>query len=119
MKYRKLTEKGDYSFGLNKDDYIVGKEAITQAIKTKLLLFYGEWWEDISIGIPIFQSILGQVKDQNVKIAIDNLVSQRILEIPEVTRIVEIKTEFDRRNVTMSIKCLVNEELEIETEVIL
>ena len=54
MKYRKQLANGDYSFGNNIQDFYTGQEAIAQAIKTKILLFYGEWWEDISQGIPMF-----------------------------------------------------------------
>ena len=53
MKYRKLDENGDYSFGNNSLDFISDADAIAQAIKTKILLFYGEWWENTAIGIPM------------------------------------------------------------------
>lgn len=43
MKYRKLDNTGDYSFGSGLTDFVENKEAIAQAIKTKILLFYGEW----------------------------------------------------------------------------
>ena len=44
MKYRKLDNNGDYSFGSGFSDFVYDKNAIAQAIKTKILLFYGEWW---------------------------------------------------------------------------
>ena len=58
MKYRKLDENGDYVFGNNSYDYIEKDEAIAQAIKTKLYLFYGEWWEDISLGLQFIETAL-------------------------------------------------------------
>ena len=46
MRYRKLTETGDYSFGNGSLDYISGVAAIAQAVKTRIMLFLAEWWED-------------------------------------------------------------------------
>ena len=54
MKYRKLTSTGDYSFGNNMNDFVEGSEAIAQAIKTRVLLFYREWWESV-LWIPSFR----------------------------------------------------------------
>ena len=71
MKYRKLDNNGDYSFGSGFSDFVYDKNAIAQAIKTKILLFYGEWWEQIDDGIPMFQSILGAYDTESVEIISD------------------------------------------------
>ena len=84
LKYRRLTSTGDYSFGSGGNNYASGNEAVAQAIKTKLLLFYGEWWENLGEGIPMFQSVLGQTNPETIKSSLSMLVEQRIMEIEEV-----------------------------------
>lgn len=104
MKYRKLTSTGDYSFGSGGNDYADGNEAVAQAIKTKLLLFYGEWWENLGEGIPMFQSVLGQTNPDTIKSSLSILVEQRITEIEEVDSVKNIKIDYDRRNRTISME---------------
>jgi hypothetical protein len=53
--------------------------AVAQAIQTRLLLFQGEWWENLSAGTPMFQSILGAPgtpRSQQVMAGLLNLVVQ-------------------------------------------
>ena len=104
MKYRKLTSTGDYSFGSGGNDYADGNEAVAQAIKTKLLLFYGEWWEDFGEGIPMFQSVLGQTNPETIKSSLSMLVEQRIVEVEEVDSVKNIKIDYDRKNRTISME---------------
>ncbi len=54
MIYRKLDENRDYIFGRGKNAYPEGADAVAQAIKSRLLLLYSEWWEDLEDGLPIF-----------------------------------------------------------------
>lgn len=104
LKYRKLTSTGDYSFGSGCNNYADGNEAVAQAIKTKLLLFYGEWWENLGEGIPMFQSVLGQTNPDTIKSSLSMLVEQRITEIEEVDSVKNIKIDYDRRNRTISME---------------
>lgn len=103
MKNRKLTSTSDYSFGAGMNDYISGDEAIGQAVKTKILLFYGEWWEDISIGIPMFQSFIGQINSQTLKASLSDMLEKRILEVEGVQSVKNIDIEMDNQTRTMSV----------------
>lgn len=104
MKYRKEKEyTNDYSFGYNQKDFISGNEAIVQAIKTKILLFANEWWENLGIGIPMFQSILGQTNRDNIRLSAQYLVKKRVLEVEEVARVNSIYAEIDDRNLIISV----------------
>lgn len=109
MKARKLTSSGDYSFGTNDQDYISGVEATAQSIRTKVLLFYGEWWENLGIGIPMFQSLIGQVNPENLKISASLLITDRIKEIPEVVSVDEVVVERIGRSLYFSIKVTTDE----------
>lgn len=103
MKYRKLDENGDYVFGNNSYDYIEKDEAIAQAIKTKLYLFYGEWWEDISLGLPMFQSILGQVSNNNLRQTVTLLCAEQISLVEGVTSVDSISVDISARKLGLTI----------------
>ena len=103
MKYRKLDENGDYIFGHNSFDYIEKDEAIAQAIKTKLYLFYGEWWEDISLGLPMFQSILGQVSNNNLRQTVILLCAEQISLVEGVTSVDSISVDISARKLGLTI----------------
>lgn len=117
MKYRKQTKDGDYSFGNNSQDFLSGQEAIAQAIKTKVLLFYGEWWEDISEGIPMFQSIVGQTNKSNVANALELLLNERILEVLGVLVVNEITANISQRSIYVYIRCTTENNKQVEVEV--
>ncbi len=103
MKYRKLDENGDYTFGNNTFDFIDKDEAIAQAIKTKLYLFYGEWWEDISLGLPMFQSILGQVSNDNLRQTVILLCAEQINLVEGVTSVDSISVDISARKLGLTI----------------
>lgn len=103
MKYRKLDENGDYVFGNNSYDYIEKDEAIAQAIKTKLYLFYGEWWEDISLGLPMFQSILGQVSNNNLRQTVILLCAEQINLVEGVTSVDSVSVDISARKLGLTI----------------
>lgn len=58
--------------------------AVAQIIQQKLKLLMGEWWENTSLGLPLFQSILGQFTSTAV---ISQLIQNQILSTPYVTGI--------------------------------
>lgn len=77
MKYRRLDINHDYVFGSGKSDYLSDVDAVAQAIKTRLLLFLGEWWEDQEDGLPMWQSILGVMGAKQE--TVDRLIQERIM----------------------------------------
>lgn len=119
MKYRRQTETGDYVFGNNNNDYVSGNYAVGYAIKSKILLFYGEWWEDIGVGIPMFQSIIGQVKSEALKNSIQMLLSDRIKEVEEVAAVNKVEVEFNQRYLECSVSVTTTNNEVVEVEVVL
>lgn len=118
MRYRKLDENGDIVFGNNLADYIEGKYALAQAIRTKILLFSQEWWENISIGIPMFQSIVGQVKNDKLQMVATILLTNRIEELQEVTSVTNIEVTEGTRSIAFKIDVdSIYGELEVEVDV--
>lgn len=100
MFYRRLDENGDYSFGHGKSSFASDIEAVAQAIETKIKLFKGEFWYDVQDGTPMFQDILGQKLSNEGKNAIDIIITDRILKIPEVSTVLSYSSEIDKINRT-------------------
>ena len=117
MIYRKLDENGDYSFGNNSFDFVSDDEAIAQAIKTKLYLFYGEWWEDISLGLPMFQSILGQVSNSNLKQTVILLSAEQISLVKGVSSVDSINVTISARKLDLEIEVTTTNKTTINLEV--
>ena len=93
MQYRILDENGDYTLGQNsmKKD----KEAVAQAIQTRLGLLYGQWWENTEDGLPLFEKILAAYGDN--KEMIDILISERIAQTKDVKEIKSYQSSFQNR----------------------
>jgi hypothetical protein len=87
MKYRRLDADGDYVFGSGTNDFLQDTNAVAQAIKTRLLLLYGEWWEDTEGGFPLWQKILGKSGSAKNRNIIDGLIKSRILDTENVSSI--------------------------------
>ena len=104
MRYRRLVN-GDYSFGHNAQDFLTDTLAVSQAIKTRLLFFQAEWWEDATRGLPMFQSILGQLGTPENKDAADMLVRQEILATPGVESISNLISVLLDRHYTFICNC--------------
>lgn len=84
-------------FGRGQQDLTYGLYAVSQAIKTRLLLLKGEWWEDLDDGLPLFQQILGQTGTKNNLTIVDSLIKERIIETQDVTGIGEFSSTYEER----------------------
>lgn len=89
MRYRREDDDGDYTFGQGDDTWLVNSpEAVAQAIKTRFLLWYGQWFLDTTAGTPWIQSVLGKHSPDIYTMAI----RQRILETSGVNSITDFNT---------------------------
>lgn len=105
MRYRRLDSNGDYTFGNGKYDFLVDIEAVPQAVQTKLKLFRGEWWEDLSEGLPFFQEIAGQfIKSDEDKDIVTKLYCNRISDVPEFNSFLSVEADFDFEKRIYSLK---------------
>lgn len=99
MRYRRIDENGDYTFGNGQYDFLVDIEAVPQAIKTKLNLFQGEWWEDLSEGLPFYQDIAGQfIRTDEDKDIVTRLYCNRMSDVEEINSFLSLEAEFDNEN---------------------
>jgi len=74
------------------DQFISGVEEIAQTVKTRLRLFLGEYFRDVTDGTPWWESILGKDGTLSSKEAI---IKSRILRTDGVVRLVSFSTDFD------------------------
>lgn len=95
MIYRRIDADGDYTFGQGKYNFVKDKEAVAQAIRTNLLLLYGEWFEDLEFGTPLFQKVLNQRNNDEGRRAVEVVVRERVLTTKGVIQINEFSTEYD------------------------
>lgn len=101
-----LDVNDDYQFGKGQQNFTYGIYAVAQAVKTRLKLLKGEWWENTKDGLPLFQNILAQsARTENLAI-VDSLIKDRIINTENVTSIEEFASEYNNRNYVFS--CRVN-----------
>lgn len=90
MTVRKLDENGDIvTQGVI---FITGQQEIEQTIRTRLRLFLGEYFRDITDGTPWFEQILGKGTSQSAREA---ALRNRIARTPGVIRLTSFSTDFD------------------------
>ncbi|MDU2894447.1 MAG: hypothetical protein E7B53_04800 [Clostridium sp.] len=106
MRYRMLDIDGDYQFGKGQQNFTYGTYAVAQAIKTRLKLLKGEWWENTSEGLPLFEQIIGVNGSQDDLYLVDSIIKERIIGTENVKSIESFKSEYINRAYTFS--CVVN-----------
>lgn len=90
MTVRKLDENGDIvTHGVM---FLKEREEIEQTIKTRLRLFLGEYFRDITDGTPWFEQILGKGASMSAREA---ALRNRIVRTPGVVRLTSFSTDFD------------------------
>lgn len=59
-RYRALSASGDYTFGQGSANFLVNSRAMVgQKVQTRLLLWRGEWFLDVTAGTPWLQNVVG------------------------------------------------------------
>lgn len=108
IRYRILDANADMEFGKGQQNFTYGTYAVTQAIKTRLKLLKGEWWESLDEGLPLFQSILGQNGTANNLTIADALIKERIIGTQDVTSIESFSSTYDSETRSYSFTATVN-----------
>lgn len=117
MKYRKLDKNGDYILG-KRNEICEDTEAVAQAVKTRILLLYGEWWETPSDGTLLFENVFGhRLKTDEQPDEIDLVFADRIngtMGVSEITKF-ESQVNPEKRvySAEITIKTIYNTEFSI------
>jgi len=88
---RNLGSNWDPKRGNGLADFLPDIDAVAQIIKQRLQLLRGEWFENLNLGLPLFQSILG-VSNTNQAVAL--IYREQILAVPYVTEITSFQVTF-------------------------
>ncbi len=93
----------DGDLTLTSGDFVFVEESyrVAQAIETTLRTLRGEWFLNTGFGVPYFQSILGQ--KMVTKDTFDSIVRSAVVGVPDVNRILEYESSFDRANRVYSV----------------
>lgn len=75
--------------GANGPVFIADLDAVAQIIYTTLRLLLGEWWENLTIGFPLFQSLIGSSGSPTNQAGVMLIIQQTILSCPYVLQIVD------------------------------
>jgi hypothetical protein len=100
MTVRKLDSDGDIA--TSGQQFVYSQEEIAQTIKTRLYLFVGEYFRDMTEGTDWFGKILGKGKGLQTAEA---TIRRRIAQTDGVLSIAEFNTDFDLPTRTLSVSC--------------
>lgn len=95
---QQLDSNNDPIEGPNGPVFLADLDAVTQIISTTLRLLLGEWFQDLTIGFPLFQKLLGSSGSPTSQAGVMLIIQQTILSCPFVTQIVDFT--FTRNSVT-------------------
>lgn len=105
MQYRRLDENGDMLPATTMYPPLKDAEAVGAAIRSRLLSFRGEWWEDPDDGLP-FEMLFGRITDED-RIVADALLRERIGETEGVNGVLELVINDDAPSRTRTIRVTV------------
>jgi hypothetical protein len=100
MRVRKLTNTGDISFGNGQLDFWNDMpEGVGQTVRTRLLLWLGEWYLNTDDGTPYLESILGKYSEAQA----DSAIQDRVLDTDNVTGIENYVSSLDATTRAMTV----------------
>lgn len=92
MIYRRLDNNGDYVMGHGQADYLVNSpECVAQAVITRLRLLAGEWFLDLTEGMPYQTHVFGK----HVPTTYNPLIRARILATEGVKELLFFESLYD------------------------
>lgn len=100
MRYRKLTTTGDFTFGAGATEYLVDSpDCVAQAVLTALLLHQGEWFLDVTVGVPWETEVIGY----GTRALYDAAIKAAILGVQGVNSIISYSSFLDTVKRALSI----------------
>lgn len=105
MRYRRLDANGDYTFGQGSANFLIDTpECVGQSVLTRLLLWRGEWFLDVTSGMPWATAVLGK----NTLPLYDSAIRARVLDTAGVTSIVSYTSSLDTEQRALTVSMTIN-----------
>lgn len=105
MRVRKQDSAGDFVWGHQQNDFwLNAADGVAQAIKTRLLLFRGEWFLDVTDGTPWTTQVL----DKYTQDQYDAAIQDRILGTSGVVQITAYSSSVNTTARTLTVTATVN-----------
>jgi hypothetical protein len=105
MRYRKLSEDGDYTFGNGQANFFKDTPAaVGQAAKTRLMLWLGEWFLNVEEGTPYLQGVIGKHNEQTR----EAVMRARVLGTEGLTSITNYESIIDPDNRKLNLSVAVD-----------
>jgi hypothetical protein len=105
MRVRQLTASLDYSYGQGSANYLVdSRQAVAQEVQTTLLLFQGEWFLDVTSGVPWLTQVVGV----NTIPLYDQVIKNAILNVQGVTGIVNYVSTLNRATRALAVTATID-----------
>jgi hypothetical protein len=94
--------------GPNGPVFLSDLDAVAQIIYTTLRLLLGEWFQNLTIGFPLFQSLIGASGSPTDQAGVMLIIQQTILSCPYVLQIVDFSFEFNSATMASTFSAVVS-----------
>lgn len=103
MAYDFALDAQRHDLVINENDFLVidDAERVAQQIKIQLLTFLGEWFLDVTHGMPYLDYVL--VKNPNIEL-IRQIFREAILSVDDVKDVNSIEIDYDARQRVMKLE---------------
>lgn len=91
---------GDVALDGNDLALVSDGEAVAQAVRQRLRTFLGEWFADLTVGVPWMQSVF--VKNPNL-VGVRAAIRSTIVNTPGIATLVTFSQTFDAATRTLSV----------------
>jgi hypothetical protein len=94
--------------GPNGPVFLSDLDAVAQIIYTTLRLLLGEWFQNLTIGFPLFQSLIGASGSPTDQAGVMLIIQHTILSCPYVLQIVDFRFEFNSATMASTFTAIVS-----------
>lgn len=105
MTTRALNECNDIFLSVNRIAINTEAEQVAQAVRSRLLFYQGEWFLDLTAGIPYFQQIFQ--KPAQIATA-ESVIKSEILKTKGLNSLTSFSSNFDRQTRQFSVSFTAN-----------
>jgi len=105
MRVRAQDANGDYTFGHSIANFLINSNAaVAQTVQTRLLLWEGEWYLDLTAGTPWLQQVLGA----HTRSVYDAAIQERTLATVGVNSIDKYSSSLDPRSRKLTVQMTIS-----------